>query len=197
MGGKPWPFCVRNVLFLCIVLRVSPHPPRLLPLSVITELEEGNSLCRREAAWVFLNMVECGAEPHKSIIPEMVELGVIAAVCPNLDKEADPGEFSERGVFWFALRRRAWLGLAFAWLGLAWFVCLAWLGLTWLGLAFAWLGLAWLGLAFFASLGLASLLLLAWLSLLCFAVLGLAWLGLAWLGLAWLSLLCFAVLGLA
>lgn len=72
----------------------SPPPPSLplSPYSIITELEEGNSLCRREAAWVFLNMCECGAEPHRSVIPEMVELGVISAVCHNLDKEADPGE---------------------------------------------------------------------------------------------------------
>lgn len=60
--------------------------------SVMTELEEGNALCRREAAWVFLNMCECGFDAHESIIPEMAHEGVISAVCSNLNRESDPGE---------------------------------------------------------------------------------------------------------
>lgn len=71
---------------------------------MVTELEEGNALCRREAAWVFLNMCECGFEVNESIIPEMVENGVIAAVCQNLDLEADVGELNPAWVFRFVLR---------------------------------------------------------------------------------------------
>ncbi|CAM9212922.1 unnamed protein product, partial [Scytosiphon promiscuus] len=38
---------------------------------VTMELEEGNALCRKEAAWVFLNVCECGRDAHRSIIPNM------------------------------------------------------------------------------------------------------------------------------
>lgn len=58
---------------------------------MVTELEEGNAACRREAAWVFLNMCECGHKPQESIIPDIVGNGGISAVCQNLDKESDAG----------------------------------------------------------------------------------------------------------
>lgn len=62
--------------------------------SVMAELEEGNSLCRREAGWVFLNMCECGVDVGESIIPDIVSHGVISAICHNLDDDAEPGELS-------------------------------------------------------------------------------------------------------
>lgn len=71
---------------------------------MVTELEEGNALCRREAAWVFLNMCECGFEANESIIPEMVENGVITAVCQNLDPEADVGGWNPAYAFRLVLR---------------------------------------------------------------------------------------------
>lgn len=71
---------------------------------MVTELEEGNALCRREAAWVLLNMCECGFEVSESIIPEMVENGVIAAICQNLDPEADVGGWDPAWVFRFVVR---------------------------------------------------------------------------------------------
>ncbi|CAN0250356.1 unnamed protein product [Pylaiella littoralis] len=57
--------------------------------SVVTELEEGNASCRREAAWVFLNMCECGYKSQESIIPDIVRNGGISAVCQNLYKDND------------------------------------------------------------------------------------------------------------
>lgn len=56
------------------------------------ELEEGNALCRKEAAWVFLNLCECGRDTHRSIIPDMVQSGVISAVCQNLNTDSDAGK---------------------------------------------------------------------------------------------------------
>ncbi|CAN0156141.1 unnamed protein product [Ectocarpus fasciculatus] len=58
----------------------------------MVELEEGNALCKREAAWVFLNMCECSREPGETIIPELVGHGVIAAVCENLSSDSDAGK---------------------------------------------------------------------------------------------------------
>ncbi|CBJ33565.1 Importin alpha-7 subunit, putative [Ectocarpus siliculosus] len=55
----------------------------------MVELEEGNALCKREAAWVFLNMCECSGDPGETIIPEIVGHGVIAAVCENLSSDSD------------------------------------------------------------------------------------------------------------
>lgn len=60
-------------------------------VSVVTELEEGNASCRREAAWVFLNMCECGYKSQESIIPDIVRNGGISAVCQNLYKDNDAG----------------------------------------------------------------------------------------------------------
>eukprot|EP00903_Cladosiphon_okamuranus_P005981 g5903.t1 len=62
--------------------------PDVLP-SVVTELEEGNALCRKEAAWVFLNMCECGHEPHATIVPGIVGNGGVSAVCRNLEVDSD------------------------------------------------------------------------------------------------------------
>ncbi|CAM9971471.1 unnamed protein product [Ectocarpus sp. 8 AP-2014] len=60
----------------------------------MVELEEGNALCKREAAWVFLNMCECSGHPGETIIPEIVGHGVIAAVCENLSSDSDAGKAS-------------------------------------------------------------------------------------------------------
>ncbi|CAM9543722.1 unnamed protein product [Ectocarpus sp. 13 AM-2016] len=60
----------------------------------MVELEEGNALCKREAAWVFLNMCECSGDPGETIIPEIVGHGVIAAVCENLSSNSDAGKAS-------------------------------------------------------------------------------------------------------
>ncbi|CAM9925062.1 unnamed protein product [Ectocarpus sp. 6 AP-2014] len=60
----------------------------------MVELEEGNALCKREAAWVFLNMCECSGDPGETIIPEIVGHGVIAAVCENLSSDSDAGKAS-------------------------------------------------------------------------------------------------------
>ncbi|CAN0514036.1 unnamed protein product, partial [Ectocarpus sp. 12 AP-2014] len=60
----------------------------------MVELEEGNVLCKREAAWVFLNMCECSGDPGETIIPEIVGHGVIAAVCENLSSDSDAGKAS-------------------------------------------------------------------------------------------------------
>lgn len=68
--------------------------------SVMTELEEGNALCRREAGWVFLNICECGVDAQESIIPDLVHHGVIPAICNNLDKEEDPGVLFFVCFFW-------------------------------------------------------------------------------------------------
>lgn len=57
----------------------------------MTELEEGNATCRREAAWVLLNMCECGHNPQASIVPGIVRNGGISAVCQNLSKDSDAG----------------------------------------------------------------------------------------------------------
>eukprot|EP00752_Nemacystus_decipiens_P017155 g15369.t1 len=55
----------------------------------MAELEEGNALIRREAAWVFLNMCECGCNPLATVVPGIVGNGGISAVCQNLDVDSD------------------------------------------------------------------------------------------------------------
>lgn len=63
--------------------------------SVVTELEEGNAPCRREAAWVLLNMCECGGAQDSraalSIVDSIVSNGGISAICGNLDRDSDAG----------------------------------------------------------------------------------------------------------
>lgn len=88
-----WP-CTHGVPVICEGLNLS----KLLTYGiardfgrVMTELEEGNAACRLEAAWVFLNMCQCGFEVHETIIPSMVEHGLLSAVCHSLDKQEEPG----------------------------------------------------------------------------------------------------------
>ena len=57
----------------------------------MAELEEGNALCRKEAAWVFLNMCECGRDAQATIVPGIVGNGGISAICQNLDMGSDAG----------------------------------------------------------------------------------------------------------
>lgn len=84
----------------------------------MAELEEGNAACRQEAAWVFLNMCQCGFEVHESLIPIMVDSGLLSAVCHNLDKQEEPGDgrlgqwqrFGRAAGCWLAWNSRAWPG---------------------------------------------------------------------------------------
>lgn len=79
--GKSWQTMIEHDLH-----------PTAFENSVMVELEEGNALCKREAAWVLLNMCECSREPGETIIPEIVGHGVIAAVCESLSSDSDAGK---------------------------------------------------------------------------------------------------------